>query len=249
MKASSTPLYIEITQDLASRIEGGEFRRGDKLPTEQQLTQQYHVSRVTIRQAVQQLAEKGYIKKVQGSGSHVLYSPQKLMMNRSAQILSYSEELRQRGKRASYRVITFELQDASAELCAHLDLQNETRVYYYERILSSDETPYCYEEGYMPYCYFPDLSATHLEHSKLDYVENIKGIEIDYSHQVVQAILPDDRMMHLLQLDERKPLLRNHHVTYAMSGKPIFFTINVFDTDAYQANYIKKRHHPSPTPR
>jgi DNA-binding GntR family transcriptional regulator len=167
-------------------------------------------------------------------------------MNRSAQILSYSEELRQRGKHASYRVISFSLQEAPTKICTRLDLHSETRVYYYERVLSSDDIPYCYEEGYMPYGFFPDLSATHLEHSRLDYVEKDKGIEIDYSHQIVQAILPDERMMHLLGLDERKPLIRNSHVTYDMSGKPIFSTVNIFDTDSYQANFIKKRHHSDP---
>ena len=62
-----------IVADLRSRIMGGEYRRGDKLPTENELSSRFGVSRQTVRKALGELGAEGLITSVQGSGSYVAY--------------------------------------------------------------------------------------------------------------------------------------------------------------------------------
>ncbi len=60
-----------ITSRLRAEITGGGFRKGDKLPTEGELSARFGVSRQTVRKALAELGEEGLISSIQGSGSFV----------------------------------------------------------------------------------------------------------------------------------------------------------------------------------
>ena len=58
-KQSPIPAYHQITSHLKERISLGEWHLGDKLPAEEALSQEYHVSRITLRQAMAELEQEG----------------------------------------------------------------------------------------------------------------------------------------------------------------------------------------------
>jgi DNA-binding GntR family transcriptional regulator len=65
------PLYYQLENLLREKIVSGELEPGDKLPTELELIEQYGVSRITVRQALQALADEGLIERKQGRGTVV----------------------------------------------------------------------------------------------------------------------------------------------------------------------------------
>lgn len=71
MQPSKKYLYVEIYEDLYNKIKSSEYKPGDKLPSEHELSEQYEVSRGTLRQALLLLKENGYIHNIKGSGSYV----------------------------------------------------------------------------------------------------------------------------------------------------------------------------------
>ena len=66
---SSKPLYLQVKADIKNRILSKQYMPGDKLPTENELSDQYNVSKITIRKAIQNLSDEGYVNKVQGKGT------------------------------------------------------------------------------------------------------------------------------------------------------------------------------------
>ena len=70
-KTNPIPLYYQIQNDLFSDIESGKYHTGDRLPSERDLAVQYDVTRMTIRQAIKNLVEQGYLEVRQGSGMFV----------------------------------------------------------------------------------------------------------------------------------------------------------------------------------
>lgn len=64
-------LWQQVAEDIAGDITSGELSAGSRLPTEVELGEQYGVSRVTIRRAVADLAERGMITVVHGRGTYV----------------------------------------------------------------------------------------------------------------------------------------------------------------------------------
>lgn len=70
-KESTVPLYRQLKEILKEAIRRGEFRPGDRLPTEMELCETFGVSRITVRQALNELANEGFLYRQQGSGTFV----------------------------------------------------------------------------------------------------------------------------------------------------------------------------------
>lgn len=65
------PKYIQIKNDIKANILKGHYKVGDKIPSEVDLRDDYVVSRHTIREAIGELVNEGYLYKQQGSGTYV----------------------------------------------------------------------------------------------------------------------------------------------------------------------------------
>lgn len=65
------PLYEQIYTDLLDQIQKGVFREHDRLPSEKELSEQYHVSRITSKKALEMLADAGLVVRMPGKGSFV----------------------------------------------------------------------------------------------------------------------------------------------------------------------------------
>ena len=64
---SSKPLYLQVKADIKNRILSKQYMPGDKLPTENELSDQYNVSKITIRKAIQNLSDEGYVREADDS--------------------------------------------------------------------------------------------------------------------------------------------------------------------------------------
>ncbi|SHO48892.1 GntR family transcriptional regulator [Anaerocolumna xylanovorans] len=65
------PLYEEIYNEIYDAIRKGEYLKGDRIPSEKELAEKYHVSRITSKAALEKLSEQGYIRRLPGKGSFV----------------------------------------------------------------------------------------------------------------------------------------------------------------------------------
>jgi GntR family transcriptional regulator len=68
-------VYVQLAEDLAKRIERGEFPVGARLPSEAELGQDYGTAKMTVRRALEILRERGLIRTLHGRGSVVIASP------------------------------------------------------------------------------------------------------------------------------------------------------------------------------
>ncbi len=68
---SPTPLYAQVEAALAAKIADGTFAVGSRLPNEEGLTEQFAVSRTTIRQTIQNLVRRGLVEVRRGKGTFV----------------------------------------------------------------------------------------------------------------------------------------------------------------------------------
>ena len=70
-RRSPIPLYIQVATLLRNRIADGHFRAGQKMPTQEELEEEFGVARVTVRQAVELLEKEGLVHRQQGRGTFV----------------------------------------------------------------------------------------------------------------------------------------------------------------------------------
>ena len=69
--SSANPLYQQLMDDIKLDISNQKYRHGDKIPSETELAEIYNVSRITVRRAVSELCDEGYLAKHQGKGTFV----------------------------------------------------------------------------------------------------------------------------------------------------------------------------------
>ena len=71
MAMENIPLYQQIADSFAKKIQTGVLKNGDRLPSETELMSSFHVSQITAKKALNFLAHNGYAKRIQGKGSFV----------------------------------------------------------------------------------------------------------------------------------------------------------------------------------
>lgn len=112
-KINPTPLYLQLKNKIRRDIRMGTLKPGDKLPSEAQLQKTYNMSRVTVRNAMEELSIEGYIIKVQGKGSFVAQSD---MLRLPAGITSFTDDAKMQGITLKSKVIKFGVEDITSDL-------------------------------------------------------------------------------------------------------------------------------------
>src|ERR1700676_501570 len=135
-KRSPIPMYYQIMRQLLEKIQGGEFAVDSTLPPERELAETYKVSRMTVRQAIIELVNEGILVRRKGIGTFV--APPKLEQALS-RLTSFTEDMAQRGMKASSRIISFKEIVPDAAIRKTLGLQAEEKAFECVRLRLADE--------------------------------------------------------------------------------------------------------------
>lgn len=228
--------YKVIENDLLEKIQKKEYLPGDKIPTEHALSKQYEVSRVTVRKATDNLVAKGYLTRIQGSGTCV--SSQKTLSAPS--IMGFENQLKALGKKVSSDVITFEIRDADEALRKKLNLNDGEKIYYIERARKADDLIFLFEITMISVNRFPELSLSYLNKSKFEFFHDIKDLNITHQEHIIRPALVDKRLSELFGLPINTPINVVNNATFTEDGIVIDYSINYFHPDRYELCYTKK---------
>lgn len=99
---SGVPLYVQLRDHLRARLQASEWGEDDVMPTEEELLEQFGVSRATVRRALGDLVHEGLIVRRAGLGT---YPRPPEMLLRMERFLSFSDDLRRRGLQPSTRLL------------------------------------------------------------------------------------------------------------------------------------------------
>ena len=102
----SAPLHISISEKLRRQIESGDYAPGEKLPSEHDLMATFHVSRITVRQAIANLINQGLAESQQGKGVFVV-SQKKVAYELSTPLVLLEDDLAQKGIELTFKSLTF----------------------------------------------------------------------------------------------------------------------------------------------
>jgi GntR family transcriptional regulator len=140
MTAAMTPRYLEIADYLRRLVAAS--RPGDRLPSEAELCERFGVSRMTVRQAVQLLANERLLVRRRGEGT---FTAPRVVARLLGSPLSFTESMRRRGLRASSRMLHAGWIDPSPDDRAALHLPADSRAIVVERLRLADDLPMAIE--------------------------------------------------------------------------------------------------------
>lgn len=200
---NSLPLYRQIANKIKEDIISANLSKGDAIPTETKLAENYNASRVTVRQAIKLLVEENLLYRIQGSGTYI--SHEKIEHN-IYKLQGFTEEMIILDNNPSNEILEFQLTKPPDDVQQTLKLSNEHNVYYVKRLRLADKEPLIVEESYLPVNLFPDLSIDVMNKSKYDYIEK-KGYQIDKRYGELIPIMPNKEIAEHLLLEKVDPLL------------------------------------------
>jgi GntR family transcriptional regulator len=141
------PLYAQVEAALAAAIVDGRFPLGDRLPSEDELTERFAVSRTTIRTTIQNLARRGLVEIRRGKGTYVT---QPKITQELTGLTGFVEDMEALGRQASARVLYRELVEADETVAAQLGLAIGTPVAHIGRVRLADGVPLSLDETWLP---------------------------------------------------------------------------------------------------
>lgn len=198
------PIYKQIESHIRNLIQSKTLKQGELIPSEKQLSEEFNVTRMTVRSALNNLVKDGYITRQRGVGSIVLAN--KVYDNISA-VSGFTEEMENKGYKVSNILEELNVIEADEELMNKLNLTEKENVWEIKRIRLANDKKISYMETYMPVKLFPNLKKSHCEGSLYNYVEEVCGYKIAISEREVSSVLANDELANLLDLTKPEALL------------------------------------------
>jgi GntR family transcriptional regulator len=210
------PRYFEIEQSLRGRA--ANLEPHSPLPSEAQLCDEFGVSRMTARAAVQRLVQDGLVYRVPGRGTFVAES----RANRTAgHILSFSDEMRRRGRVPSSRVIERRERRATDDEARRLGARD---VVVLRRVRLADGKPLALERAVFPAGRMSDALDTDLENESLFEALVTAGLVPTSGSAALAAEAATAEDARLLRVRKGAPLLVERRLIHDQDGEPLEWT-------------------------
>lgn len=230
MSRKDRPLYLQIKNILKERILHGVYPLGTNIPSEPQLEQEFTVSKITVRGAIQELVQEGFLEKGSGKGT-------KVIRNKTASKWSkwkhFTEILVEDGHRIQKEWLSAETirNTAGSELyglfgehCMKLE-----RVYYL------DGEPYIFYAHYVTLTEKEVELADFRDHSLYELLEE-QGISLDKLRDEFAVSVPPPEVQEFLRLAEGMPVLKRSRYSRDAQGNVAEYSIGYYNTELQ--NYV-----------
>lgn len=191
-----------------------------KLPAEPDLCAEFGVSRATIREAVRSLAEAGYLSRVHGSGTYVVFRSR--VRHTLERNLSYSTLIKHAGYEPGLRLLSLERDHLNATEAEAFQL-HDVPVVRIRRVRSANERPVIYSIDAILGDFVSEVCDEDFAGSLYKLFDKI-GCSVANGEAALAPVLTDSGLASELQVEVGSPLLRILQVDYTSSGQAIMFS-------------------------
>ena len=157
------PLHSQVEEGLRRLIRSGKVQAGAELPGELDLAASLHLSRHTVRHALNTLATEGLVRRERGRGTHVIRPSASINQRSLSHFYAFAWEVNARGLEARSRVLSISTRDAWPDFEMRLDLGLERKVRRIVRVRMAEDEPLVLETAYFPPELVEGLTASILE--------------------------------------------------------------------------------------
>lgn len=223
-KSTPIPLYFQLKELILAEIKNGTYPKDSAIPTEKELSKIFDISRTTVRQAIVELVQEGWLYRVKSKGTFV--SRPKINQDFMQKMESYNDQILRTGRTPRTEVLDFKVVTATSEIAEKLKIQIGDKVVYLYRKRYADEDPIVILKTYLPY----DKCAFVMEHdfekeslySVLSVDDSVKVSFIKRRVEVMEAT-SDDAVK--LNMKRGKPIQFVASVGYNVFGDPIEYSL------------------------
>lgn len=223
-------LYIQLTRILLDQINSGSWQPGHKIPTEEALCNEYKVSRITVKQAVNNLVSEGYLMKFQGKGTFVTgIVPEGCLAMRTI----FTEDMFGKEVRTEKKILYSGTNTPPLDVSEYLKTSEQVYCVLSKRIVSNE--PVYIEESFVPFRLVPDIDKLDFSRSSLYSILQEKGLKKVFKViQTVEISPAQAPNAEHLGVPEGVPLLVVHRLLLSSDNIPVAYTRFFGRSDRYK---------------
>jgi len=239
-KFSSIPLYIQLRNSIRTAIEDGTLKDKEKLPTEFELCETFHISRPVVRQAYAELLTQGVIIRQKGKGTFV----NKQIINRSftSELYNFTGEMERQGKKPKTKVLVVEVIHSDPFVFPLLQVSEGAQVLHFKRLRLADDVPVYIEDSYVDLKQFPGLEKVDFGTNSLFALFETKyNRPVHKTYNVYTAMLVSDNDAILLDVEKRSAAHRVQSMTYDALGRCMEVSIAYFPGERNMYDVVVRR--------
>jgi GntR family transcriptional regulator len=220
---SEATLYSRIEETIAAEISRGQYSPGDQLPTEDALLERFQVSRITVRRAIQNLANRGMLEIRRGVGTFVLAPRIEAELTK---LTGFVEDMQSVGRTATALVLSQIVVNASARVAERLKLIKGTKVMQIKRVRLADGIPVSLDETYLPLSLGKQIVRNDLRlHPIFTLLEKEYGVPLIEADYELEAVVANQSVAKALQVKVGSPIFQIERTSLTTGNQPIDYEV------------------------
>lgn len=229
---SPKPLYVQLEEILRQFIADGEWKPDQLIPSENELSKQYGLSRMTVRSVINNLVNEGLLFRVQGKGTFV--SAPKIS-TKSPAYQGLREQLEMQGYKIETQIIENTFITPSKKIREILEIPENEEVKFIKRVRIADGVPVSMHSTYLPARLCPIVPTDELANEQLcTIIERRYGLRAASVSETLESVLATEDEAKLLKIEKGHPLLLLEDINRAQDGSVFEYT-----KIAYRGDKIK----------
>lgn len=225
---SPVPLYYQLSQELERMIRDGDVLPGERIDTEVDLAAKLGLSRPTVRQAIQDLVNRGLLVRRRGVGTQVLHS----QMRRSVELTSLYDDLSEAKHSPTTSVLSFSTKPADEKLAKELRIPVGERVLNLKRLRMMDGRPLAIMRNWLPASLLT-TTKEELEATGLYELLRRNGINLRIANQRIGAASASAAEARLLGVKQGSALLVMERTAFDDTGRVVETSSHKYRADSY----------------
>jgi DNA-binding GntR family transcriptional regulator len=225
---SPVPLYFQVAQHLEQLIESGELAPGTRLENEIDLADRLHLSRPTMRRAIEYLVDRGMLVRKRGVGTQVVHAK----VQRQVELTSLYDDLANTRRDPHTQVLSFATEPAPDALALELGIPEGTAVYVFERLRYADAEPLAIMRNHVP-ADLLRLAPEDLEAQGLYNLLRANGLNLRIAKQSIGARAATAAEARALGEAKGAPLLTMVRSAYDDQGRAVEHGDHIYRASRY----------------
>jgi len=229
------PLYYQIKHTIKNWIINKEFVPGDKIPSENELANQFNVNRLTVRQAISQLIQEGFLVSKRGQGTFVVHN-ENLFESFNIEFTGFMDDLFYQISKTKTKSVEINRIKLSKYLREKLNLGVESEeVIQFKRVRFKNGNSFAYTINYVPIEIGSKITEKDLKRKPmLQIMEQDLGIQFIEAFQTIEASFADKEVALKLGIMPGSPILYVERIMHDKNQKPVEFVQTSYRGDLYK---------------
>lgn len=233
-RTKTTPLYEQLRLILQDRILLGDYPVGTLLPTEKELCEEYGISRITARKALEELSRTGVIERVQGKGT--LVTDSKPVGGPSPHVLGHKRTMERHGYTGGGTILSSKLVEPNPHLLEmfELPLDADQKFWHFRRLRFMNDAPVAIMNSFVREEIGDKLLTYDLENASFfNLFERITNRYVIDTKALISATVASPEVANLLETQVGAPLIWYRSISYLEGQIPIEVNYSLFLGDKF----------------